>query len=274
MLHHDLDQPQKHGVRSSLPRARCGPSHATLSQRLMQRGIRAMSKNLSVGQDIYRQGERCEHVYVLVEGWAFRHQMLPDGRRQILDFLLPGAVLGLSERETSSHGAETLTGCTVAVLPRGSVLETLRADPRSALELFEQMVESEARAFDHLTSLGRRSARERIAALMVELCGRVRALDIRSQPGSVALPLKQAHIADALGLTNEHVCRTLKTMRNDGLMSLADGQLHIHNLGRLGEEAGIDVAEEASVGATARRLEWTARRTHKAESRAQLTCAA
>ncbi|MFO0996716.1 MAG: Crp/Fnr family transcriptional regulator [Alphaproteobacteria bacterium] len=274
MLSHELSSPHKQTVRPRSLAVLHGASGAFLSRRLIERGIRPMTKTLSVGQDLYRQGERHGHVYVLVDGWAFRHQVLPDGRRQILDFLLPGAVLGLSDRETSTHGAETLTRCTVAVLPRHAVLEMLRADPHAALQLFEQMVESETRAFDHLTSLGRRSARERIAALMVELCHRVHALGLEKPTDTVALPLKQAHIADALGLTNEHVCRTLKTMRNEGIMSLSEGQLHVRDLVRLAQEAGMDSADDAHDHVATRPGAANARRIERTDAVPAMTCAA
>ena len=248
------------------------PSHLH-PQALIRKGVRTASKTLSAGQDLYRQGERCSHVYVLLDGWAFRHQVLPDGRRQILDFLLPGSILGLSDRDVSTHGVETLTDCSIGVLPRSAIVDLLQADPHSALDLLEQMVENEARTFDHLTSLGRRSARERIAALMVELCSRVRALSLGSTSGAVTLPLKQAHIADALGLTNEHVCRTLKTMRNDGIMDLHDGQLHVNDVARLAEEAGIEI-EEPNKRMIAHRRDWAARRGTRAEPSSLLTRAA
>ena len=240
---------------------------------LIRKGVRTASKTLAAGQDLYRQGERCSHVYVLLDGWAFRHQVLPDGRRQILDFLLPGSILGLSDRDVSTHGVETLTECSIVMLPRSAIADLLQADPRSALDLLEQMIENEARTFDHLTSLGRRSARERIAALMVELCGRVRALALGPQSDAITLPLKQAHIADALGLTNEHVCRTLKTMRSDGIMSLHDGQLHVHDVARLAEEAGVET-EEPSARTVAHGLDWAARCGARVGSSSLMTRAA
>lgn len=271
MMNQSLNEPN---MRDALLPAMVRGVPSRLQPRMLTRGgMRTASRILAAGQDLYRQGERCGHVYVLLEGWAFRHQMLSDGRRQILDFLLPGSILGLSDRAVSAHGVETLTECTVAILPRGAILDMLRDDPRAALDLLELMVENEARTFDHLTSLGRRSARERIAALMVELCGRVRAHSLESRPDAITLPLKQAHIADALGLTNEHVCRTLKTMRNDGIMSLQEGQLHVHDVAGLAEEAGIEI-EEADQRAVARRFGWASRHGARIEPSSLLTRAA
>jgi CRP/FNR family transcriptional regulator len=273
MMNQSLDERNMCQELPRLPVTIPGISPHLHPRALIRKGVRTASKTLSAGQDVYRQGERCSHVFVLLDGWAFRHQVLPDGRRQILDFLLPGSILGLSDRDVSTHGVETLTECSIVMLPRSAIVDLLQADPRSALDLLEQMVENEARTFDHLTSLGRRSARERIAALMVELCSRVRALSLGSASGAITLPLKQAHIADALGLTNEHVCRTLKTMRNDGIMSLHEGQLHVHDVGRLAEEAGIET-EEPNKRMIAHGRDWAARHSAKVGSSSFLTRAA
>lgn len=263
MINQTLGERNLRGAAVRVPATAFGVSPRPQPRALVHKYAQALSKALAPGQDLYRQGEQNSHVYVLLEGWAFRHQGLPDGRRQILDFLLPGSILGLAGRGVSTHGVEALTACSIAVLPRRAIVDWLQADPCSALELLEQLIENEARSFDHMTSLGRRSARERIAALMVELCGRVRAGSRVSPSGVITLPLKQTHIADALGLTNEHVCRTLKAMRTDGIMSLHEGQLHILDIAALAEAAGIEIEEPGEPAAT-RGSGWAAGRGARA----------
>jgi CRP-like cAMP-binding protein len=207
-------------------------------------------RTLKAGESLYFQGDACRNVYLLLDGWAFRHQSLEDGRRQILDFVLPGSAFGLAGSGVTMHGVEALTPCRFSVFGRDNLSALMQQVPVLALRFIELLAGAEARAFEHLTNVGRRSARERVANLICELLVRARQQSAAGQTPRMTLPLMQPHIADALGLASETVCRTLAAMRKDGIVVLRAQKLDVLDTGRLAAEAGVtlDHASPASGG--------------------------
>jgi CRP-like cAMP-binding protein len=197
-------------------------------------------RKLAAKETLFLQGDESRHVYLLLDGWAFRHQGLEDGRRQILDFALPGAVLGFPGAGRLAYGVETLTPCCVSVFTRQALFDLLQRVPALSVRFLELMAGAEARAFDHLTSVGRRTARERVAGLLLELLGRSRRADGLRTAAQMTLPLAQSHIGDALGLASETVCRVLSALRKEGIVTLSDRQLEVRDIARLALEAGCE----------------------------------
>jgi CRP/FNR family transcriptional regulator len=198
--------------------------------------VRSVGKNCS----LIDQGEDREVVGVLLSGWAFRYQTLPDGKRQILDFIFAGALVGFGSGTTYSYGVETVTTCTVATLPHGQFRRLLAACPTLAMEVVERVSDSEMRAHEHMTSLGRRNARERIAALIVELMCRSQCTDLGKREYSIDLPVTQIMIGDALGLSNEHVCRVLGKLASDSVIEINNHTLKVLDEVMLARESGAD----------------------------------
>ena len=205
-------------------------------------------RTLGVGETLYFQGDESRYIYLLLDGWAFRHQSLEDGRRQILDFALPGAVFGFPATNILTHGVEALTPCTFSVFTRDNLFDLLQRVPVLGLRFIEIMAGAEARAYEHLTSVGRRSARERVANLLMEMLLRARRADPADGTARMTLPLMQPHIADALGLASETVCRTLAAMRRDGVLVLRAQKLEVLDIDRLADEAGINLDEPTPHG--------------------------
>lgn len=168
-------------------------------------GCKASDREFKAGRDIFNQSDSCEAIY-LVDGWVFRYDLLDDGRRQIVDFVLPGAVLGFHPVRGSltTFGAQALTDCTVCVIPHAALRLLSREQPEIGLRLAWLMSRDRSLAFDHLTSIGRRSARERVAHLLLELFIRYRAQWPGFRIEEMHLPLTQEHIGDATGLTFVH----------------------------------------------------------------------
>jgi CRP/FNR family transcriptional regulator len=200
-------------------------------------------RTLRPGESLYFQGDKSRYIYLLLDGWAFRHQSLEDGRRQILDFALPGTVFGFPTNAILTHGVEALAPCTFSVFTRDNLFELLQRIPVLGLRFIEIMAGAEARAYEHLTSVGRRTARERVANLLMELLLRARRVEPADGTARMILPLMQPHIADALGLASETVCRTLAAMRKDGVLVLRAQRLEVLDIDRLAEEGGIDLDE-------------------------------
>lgn len=192
------------------------------------------------GREIYAEGEECDSLFLVRNGWAIQHQILEDGRRQILSFALPNSLLGFQADSVPamSHSAECLTDVTVAVIPKSKLPELFRRDPNLAVGFALLAAETLNCAFETLTDVGRRTAREAVAHLLLRLFLRMRAIDPSAPFGAVDFPLTLEHIGDALGLTGVHVCRTLKSLREDGVVHLTRGTLRIGDLERLVEAAG------------------------------------
>jgi CRP/FNR family transcriptional regulator, anaerobic regulatory protein len=203
-------------------------------------GARWLVRTVDKGCALIDQGEDREMVGVLLSGWAFRCQTLPDGKRQILDFVFAGALVGFGSGTTNSYGVETVTTCTVATLPHGQFRRLLATCPALAMQVVERVSDSEMRAHEHMTSLGRRSARERIAALIVELTLRARCKDLGMRKCSIDLPVTQIMIGDALGLSNEHVCRVLRKLAHDNVIEINNHTLKVLDQAALAREAGAD----------------------------------
>jgi CRP-like cAMP-binding protein len=187
------------------------------------------------GVRLVRAGEAMrDAVFTLYAGWAFTWTATPDGRRQILDFHLPG---DLVEREEDGAEVEALTDASFCVLARDRLCEFMGRDPGIALSYAEGLTRDRARMRERLTSLGRRDAVGRVGHLLLELHGRLLRRgggDARGGP----VPLKQAHLADALGLSVEHANRALAHLRKEGLASLQKGRLDIADRAGLEEVAG------------------------------------
>ncbi len=185
---------------------------------------------LPAGAEIIRAGDEAPEVFTLYSGWAFRFKTLSDGRRQILNFLLPGDLLGLQAAmfEVAQYGIETLTEVQLCELPRRKVWELFEQMPGLAFDVTWLGSREESYVDENLTSAGRRSAIERTAALILVLYKRARALDMVVDD-TFAFPLTQQHIADALGLSLVHTNKTLARLRRMGMFKQANGSMSVAN---------------------------------------------
>ena len=194
---------------------------------------------LPAGAEIIRSGEAAPEIYTLYSGWAFRFKTLPDGRRQILNFLLPGDLLGLQAAmfDAAQHGIEALTDVELCLLPRRKIWALFGEMPGLAFDVAWLGAREEGHVDENLTSAGRRSATERVAALIVMLYKRAKVLGLVTDD-SFAFPLTQQHIADALGLSLVHTNKTLARLRRMGMFTRSNGSLTLSNphvLARIGQ---------------------------------------
>lgn len=204
--------------------------------------FRSGDRKIIAGADIFSPGEHCNTIFNLVDGWAFRYGLLKDGRRQILDFIIPGAVIGFhpAKGAKTTYGVQTLTDSIVCTIRQDDFATLSQEVPQVGMRLAWLMTRDQSLAFDHLTSLGRRSARQHIAHLLVELFVRFKTQWPRHPVEKIYLPLTQEHIGDATGLTNIHVNRVLRDLRIDGVLQLHYGKLHIINPEKLMNIAEMD----------------------------------
>lgn len=182
------------------------------------------------GTELIYPGQEDADLYTVFSGWAFRYKSLPDGRRQILNFLLPGDFIGLqaSMFGSSLFGVETLTHAEFCVFPRRRVWSLFERMPELAFEVSWLGAHQERVVDENLTSIGLRNAGERIAALILTLYKRCEVLGL-VYDRSFDFPLHQAHIAEALGLSLVHTQKTVARLRRLGLFSQSGGRLKLEN---------------------------------------------
>lgn len=175
-----------------------------------------------------------EDVFVLCSGWAFRLFQLPDGGRQILNFLLPGDLFSATSvfEQRFHFSVMALTEIRISGMRRAEIQSRLAINPGILTALAKSCIAETEAADEMLTALGQRSAEERIAYLFLHLMQRIAARSvIREQRYPV--PLRQQDIADAVGLTAVYVNRVLGLFRERGLAELSDGVLKVFNLAEL-----------------------------------------
>lgn len=180
-------------------------------------------------------------VQVIVDGWAARRRTLPDGRRQIFNLLLPGDVvvprrgLGCSDGPTALTLVETVDFGALRIAARNDadLLAGLSRAQDSAAAHEDVLV------YDQIVRLGQQNAVERCAHLFLELYRRLVDVGL-ARGGSYALPLKQEHLGDVLGMTHVHLNRTLQRMRSEGLIELGNGRLSLLSIPKLASLAQVE----------------------------------
>lgn len=202
----------------------------------LRRGARA----LPARSTIYREGEPAPEFLTLFEGWAFRYKLIPNGRRQILSFLLPGDTISfeLMRADRLRFSVQALTGVSLCVFERDALRQYVTARPGLMARLDRLTTHEIAAADDRLTELGTRSAQERVASLLVQLHRRLQLRGL-ADGNSFISPLRQQHIADALGLTAVHVSRVLRALKADGLIAIDDGRLVLRDIATLRKISGL-----------------------------------
>lgn len=192
-------------------------------------------------RDLAHDGERISQCSLLIEGFACRYKALEDGRRQIVSFHIPGDVLDLTSLLLGEmdHGLSTLTPVKVVAIAHATVLGWMRTHPNLAQLLWRAALIEAAIFREWVVSVGRRTARERTAHLLCELVVRMRAVDL-ARGYTCDLPITQVELADALGLSNVHVNRTLQELRGDGLIELGGGTLVVRDWDALTATAEFD----------------------------------
>jgi CRP-like cAMP-binding protein len=205
--------------------------HSTEEVHLVQ-SLKRREMSLGAGETLIHEGQTDAPLYTLLSGWAFRYKTLSDGRRQILSFLLAGDFIGVQQKmgDASAHGVVTLTDATFCVFQRDSLWELHRQSPTMGFNVTWLTAHEESLVDDTLLSVGRRSAEERIAMLLILLFKRAAALQADSGAAGVPFPLTQQHVADGLGLSLVHTNKTLRKLEKRGLHRLVEGRLHMRDV--------------------------------------------
>ena len=203
--------------------------------------LKKREQRVGAGETLIHEGQTDAPLYTLLSGWAFRFKTLSDGRRQILNFLLAGDFIGVQQKmgDAAAHGVITLTDSIFCVFQRDSLWELHRQSPTMGFNITWLTAHEESLVDDTLLSVGRRSAEERIATLLIQLYKRAAALQGDGGASGVPFPLTQQHIADGLGLSLVHTNKTLRKLERRGLHRVEEGRLYMRDVKALARLADL-----------------------------------
>lgn len=172
---------------------------------------------LDAGGTVFYEGDDSTYLFNVVRGSLRLSKLLPDGRRQVTGFLFPGDFLGLSIAGVYSYTAEALTPVELCRFDRPNLTRFLDKYPKLEHQLLSLASNELAQAQDHITVLGRKTASERIATVLLKLVDRIG----KKGSGGYALdlPMTRTDLADYTGLSTETVSRTITQLKKDGMIA-------------------------------------------------------
>jgi CRP-like cAMP-binding protein len=220
-------------------------SITTLSEEARQAVLKLpMSvRDIPADQDILREGDRPGQCCLLVEGFLCRYKMLPDGKRQILSLHVPGDVADLQSLHLAvmDHSLGTLVPSRAAFITHEALRGIIRAYPEIADAFWRDTLIDAAIFREWIVNVGSREAYARLAHLICELFCKLHAVGL-TDGNTFYLPITQAELGDATGLSTVHVNRSLMQLRADGLITLERGRCTIRDHGRLRDAGTFDPA--------------------------------
>ena len=190
--------------------------------------VSATEQTVPARRLIFRERDALDFLPLISAGWAACCVTLVDGRRQILDFLLPGDIAPAATffEQVAHYSVEAVTDIRYRRILRTDFNSVLAANA-DLFEKFSRLLASEKARSDRLAvDLGRRSADERIARLILGLTGRMKQRGL-AEGDTFDFPLRQHHIADATGLTSVHVSKVLTEFRRAGCIAITERSLTI-----------------------------------------------
>jgi CRP/FNR family transcriptional regulator, anaerobic regulatory protein len=159
------------------------------------------------GKTIFSERNLADSVFGLSQGVVRLYKLLPDGRRQVLAFALPGDFLGMPFAERYSYSADAIGEVALCQYSRDDLTRLIQSSPNIMRRLIEFAIRELDMAQDQLLLLGNGSAEERVAVFLVSWRNRLARLSKFTE--TVPLPMRRQDIADFLGLKLETVSRTL-----------------------------------------------------------------
>lgn len=192
-------------------------------------------------KDIISEGMRPTHLHVILQGWAARYRMLPNGTRQITAFLIPGDFCDLhaSILNHVDQSVAALSACKVAWIDSDEFDRLTAAHPRLTRSIRRGTLEDGGIMRAWIVNLGRRPAYERVAHLICELRCRLSAVGL-VRDNRFDFPITQSDLGDATGLTAVHVNRVIQRLRSADLIRLTGKALTVKDVTGLEKAAGFD----------------------------------
>jgi CRP-like cAMP-binding protein len=182
-------------------------------------------------EDLIQEGDKPDHVHVVVEGFACRYKMLPNGERHIMAWLVAGDAcdLHVSILGEMDHAIATLAPSKIAYIPREAIEDLTSKHAAINRALWWATLVDEGILREWLVSAGSRSVDKRMAHVFCELLLRLQSVG-QATDDSFEFPLTQEELGDTLGVSTVHINRVLQQLRADGLITLKAKRMTIHDV--------------------------------------------
>lgn len=193
-------------------------------------GLHCQPDKRKAGDMVISEGEETEYLYTIETGWAIEYRLLDDGRRQILNFILPGDCFGLQalSKKVADYSVCVVPDTDLRKISPSTFLKALKDKPQLAPDLWHASMKELAIMREQIVRIGRMSAIERIAHMLLELNARLSEYEcVRNDRIDIKIP--QALLADALGLSIVHVSRTMTKLQKLGYIKVTDRGIEILN---------------------------------------------
>ena len=199
-------------------------------------------RSVDGGTILRAEGDESPVRFHVVEGWLAVSKSLEDGDQQILEFILPGETYDptAADGRTSFVEVRALCDAVVIGIDRKVWSRLLRDRP----ELWEaeslRDIAAQARQSERMLRIGKSSAETRVAYVLIEMCLRLSGGTNRGEC-AFHVPLGQQQLGDFTGLSSVHVCRTLRRLSRQGVITTRDHMdIRVHDLSTLVDLAGVD----------------------------------
>lgn len=199
------------------------------------------------GATVLVEGSHNSHLYTVLSGWGFRYKVLSDGRRQILNYVMPGDLIGLqgSLMGEMQHSVEALSGLILCVFERDKLFDLYKKHPGLGYDITWLAAREERMLDENLLSVGRRNAMERAAYLLAFIHERARSGGLGARMSRL-IPITQQHVADTLGLSLVHTNKTLRKLVQQGAIDWRDGGCAIVSIKKLRDISGWEGLAEGA----------------------------
>lgn len=200
---------------------------------------------VAAGSTILLEDTNSPHLFTIYQGWAFRHTALPDGSRQILNYALPGDLLGLQTAmfDKMEHSVDALTDVLLCVFEREQIWKLFNTTPELAFDVTWLAARQERIMDAKLLTVGQRNAKSRVAYIMLHLHARTKRLGLGDEK-SCEWPITQEHLADTTGLSKPYLNEVIRALAEEKLARVSDKKLTILDRDGLVELAQYDVARD------------------------------
>jgi CRP-like cAMP-binding protein len=205
------------------------------------RDLAAGSRTVRRRHDLVTEGKKYRSVFLVTDGILMRYRILRDGRRQIVNLVIPGDFAGVPGCffDGALYSVKALTDAQIAMIPLARLFALFDTQPRLAAKLLWSFSCEAAVYAEHLIQVGRRTAVERVAHFLLELLARLQVIGLADER-SYCIPLSQEVIGDALGLSLPYVNRVLRQLADDGLVTIREHKVVVHDIDGLSALADFE----------------------------------